>query len=56
MRLSIALDEKMMDVRLRDRLMAEGKITQKQVQDYISALPDDESNVDYQNNDEKRQE
>ena len=46
MRLRLALDEKMMDVRLRDRLLAEGKITQKEIQDYLATLKDDSSKVD----------
>ena len=46
MRLRLALDEKMMDVRVRDRLLADGKITQKEVQDYLAALGDDESNLE----------
>lgn len=46
MKLRLALDEKMMDVRLRDRLVAEGKISQKQVQDFLASLPDDEENCE----------
>ena len=42
MKLRIALDEKLMDVRLRDRLVAEGKITQKQVDEYLATVKDDE--------------
>ncbi len=42
MKLKIALDEKMMDLRLRDRLLAEGKITQADVDKFLSNL-DDES-------------
>jgi len=42
MRLRLALDEKMMDLRVRDRLLAEGKITQKEVQEFLAKLPDDE--------------
>lgn len=41
MKLRIALDEKLMDVRLRDRLLAEGKITKKEVDDFLASLPDD---------------
>ena len=41
MKLRIALDEKLMDQRVRDRLLAEGKITKKQVDDFLASLPDD---------------
>lgn len=41
MRLSKALKEKLNDVRLRDKLIAEGKITKQQVDEYMKALPDE---------------
>lgn len=41
MKLRIALDEKLMDVRVRDRLIAEGKITKKEVDEFLATLPDD---------------
>jgi hypothetical protein len=44
MKLAKALEEKVMDVRLVDRLLAEGKITKAQVDDYIAKLEDDEGN------------
>ncbi len=40
MRLSRALEEKLMDVRLRDKLIAEGKITREQVNEYLQKLED----------------
>ncbi len=45
MRLSNALSEKLMDVRLRDKLLTEGKISNSQVNDYLNKLPDDKSNL-----------
>lgn len=42
MKLREALDEKKLDLRVRDRLLAEGKLTQKELQDYFSNTPDDE--------------
>ena len=41
MRLDRALKDKLMDVRLRDRLISEGKITQKEVEAYLKKLEDD---------------
>lgn len=43
MKLRLALEEKLLDVRLRDRLLAEGKITKEDVQKYLETLPDDTS-------------
>jgi len=47
MRLSKALNEKLMDVRLRDKLIAEGKIAQSQVDEYFKSLQDESSNLRY---------
>ncbi|OFZ26652.1 MAG: hypothetical protein A2381_16805 [Bdellovibrionales bacterium RIFOXYB1_FULL_37_110] len=47
MRLSKALNEKVMDVRLRDKLVAEGKISQAQVDEYFKSLQDESSNLRY---------
>ena len=44
MSLSDALKEKVMDVRLRDKLLAEGKITKDELEKYISNLSDDIEN------------
>jgi hypothetical protein len=41
MKLRIALEEKMLDVRLRDRLMAEGKVNKEEIKKYLEKLPDD---------------
>lgn len=45
MRLSTALDDKKLDLRLRDKLLAEGKLSQKDMEEYIKNLPDDASNA-----------
>ncbi len=41
MKLRQALEEKLLDVRLRDRLLAEGKITKEEIQKVLKRLPDD---------------
>lgn len=41
MKLRQALEEKMLDVRLRDRLLAEGKIAKEDIQKFLKGLPDD---------------
>jgi len=46
-RLSNALSEKLMDVRLRDKLLTEGKISNNQVNDYLDKLNDDKSNLSF---------
>lgn len=45
MRLSRALEEKVLDLRLRDKLIAEGKVTKAQVEEYLNSLSDEDSNV-----------
>lgn len=47
MRLSRALEEKMMDVRLRDKLVAEGKLTKEEVKKYLDGIADDTKNATY---------
>ena len=42
-----ALKEKKMDLRLRDKLLAEGKLNLDQVQDYLKTLPDEVNNLTY---------
>ena len=42
MKLAKALNEKVMDVRLMDRLLAEGKLQKSQVDEYIASLEDNE--------------
>ena len=41
MKLRQALEEKQLDLRLRDRLLAEGKIAKEDIQKFIKNLPDD---------------
>lgn len=36
-----------MDVRLRDKLIAEGKVTKEEVKKYMESLPDDTKNATY---------
>ncbi|TDP55743.1 hypothetical protein C8D79_0800 [Bacteriovorax stolpii] len=45
MRLSRALQEKLMDVRLRDKLIAEGKVTKEEVKKYLDGMPDEAKNA-----------
>jgi len=45
MRLTFALKEKEMDLRLRDKHIAEGKVTKATVDQYLSSLPDDSANL-----------
>lgn len=45
MKLRLALEEKLMDVRVRDRLMAEGKITKEEVKKYLDSLNDETTNA-----------
>lgn len=43
MKLRLALEDKLMDSRLRDRLVAEGKISKKDVDQYLNNLPEEDS-------------
>jgi hypothetical protein len=43
MRLSRALEEKLMDVRLRDKLVVEGKVSKEVVAEFLKNLPDDQT-------------
>ncbi len=45
MRLSNALNEKKMDRRLRDKLLAEGKLNHEEVKKLLEELPDDSENM-----------
>lgn len=45
MKLRMALEDKLMDARIRDRLLAEGKITKKEVDDYFKNLPEESSSA-----------
>jgi len=44
MKLAKALNEKIMDVRIVDRLMAQGKITKDEFDKYVAGLQDDQAN------------
>ena len=44
MKLRLALQEKMLDARLRDRLLAENKISKEEVKKFLEGLPDDAKN------------
>jgi len=45
MKLRLALEEKLLDVRVRDRLMAEGKISKDDLKKYLESLQDDTKNA-----------
>lgn len=45
MKLRLALEEKLMDVRVRDRLVAENKISKDDLKKYIENLPDETKNA-----------
>ena len=54
MRLSRALQEKLMDVRLRDKLLAEGKLTKEEVKKFLDGTGDETKNATYtDSNDEE---
>ena len=44
MSLSEGLKEKVLDVRLREKLLREGKLTKAQLDEYMNSLGDDEGN------------
>lgn len=45
MELKQALEDKIMDYRLRDRLLGEGKISKDEVDKYMKQLPDETANI-----------
>ena len=45
MRIGRALKEKNFDLRLRDKLLAEGKVTPEQIKEYMASLQDEEGNL-----------
>jgi polyhydroxyalkanoate synthesis regulator phasin len=45
MKLRLALEEKQLDVRVRDRLLAENKITKEEVKKFLDNLPDEAKNA-----------
>lgn len=53
MKLAKALNEKMMDVRLVDRLMAQGKMTKDEFDKNIAGLADDQANLEKVEDDSK---
>ena len=46
MLLKQALEDKMMDYRVRDRLLEEGKITKEELEKFMKNLPDDEQKLE----------
>lgn len=44
MKLRLALEEKLLDVRVRDRLLAENKISKEDMKKYLENLPDEAKN------------
>ncbi|MDC0254064.1 hypothetical protein OAK75_04145 [Bacteriovoracales bacterium] len=54
MRIAQALKEKLMDVRLRDKLIAEGKVTAEEVEKYMTDLPDETNRLVYTEQIEKK--
>jgi hypothetical protein len=55
MKLRLANEEKLFDVRLRDRLIAEGKLSKDDHQKFIEKLPDDSKNAVYLKEDESEE-
>ncbi len=45
MKLRLALAEKLVDVRVRDRLVAEGKLSKEELKKHLDSLPDDSKNA-----------
>lgn len=45
MKLRLALEEKLMDLRVRDRLVAEGKLSKEELKKHLDSLPDDNKNA-----------
>lgn len=45
MRLARALKEKIYDIRLRDKLVAEGKIEKEDIEKFLKELPDESANL-----------
>jgi hypothetical protein len=45
MKLRLALEEKLLDVRVRDRLLSENKITKEEVKKFLDNLPDEATNA-----------
>lgn len=45
MKLRLALEEKLLDLRVRDRLVSEGKLAKEDLKKYIETLADDTKNA-----------
>ena len=56
MRLKQALDEKKFDVRLRDKLLAEGKISHDELVNYQKSLEDSVDSMTYTETEEEKAE
>ena len=58
MKLRLALEEKLMDSRIRERLVAEGKISKKDIDAYLHGLPEEDASAweKVQSKDEKASE
>ena len=56
MRLSRALTEKLMDVRLRDKLLAEDKLSKEEVKKFLDGIPDEAKNSSYTDQHEEDEE
>lgn len=56
MSLKTNLEEKVYDVRLRDRNLAYGKLTQSDLESHLTNLPDDEGNVTFTDSGDKKRE
>lgn len=54
MRLARALKEKIYDVRLRDKLIAEGKLKKEDVEKVLKELPDESENLRYTGKDPRQ--
>lgn len=52
MRLPQALKDKILDLRLRDKLVQNGTLTKEQVEEYLNSLPDDTATLSYTGNSE----
>lgn len=56
MRLNQALKNKLYDIRLRDKLLAEGKVTKQELEEYYNSLDDCTDKMTYTETDEPTEE
>lgn len=54
MKLRLALEEKQLDVRLRDRLVAEKKLSKEDIKKHLDSIPDEAKNAIPLDQDEAR--